>query len=249
MHRLLALIAACSVVACTEFTGRADRQDATPSQIDVGIDGTPDSGAFVDAGESDATTSPLDGATLDVAPPDAWGDAQVVALRNPSCTAYAIFPYRGQETGYIAGHLRMPSTPFLIESIKYSVVGGPTSGGMHCVPTLPHEVVLFLGDGPFPNDYPTELARIPVPSDPRTTTHTVTLTLPTPVTVAAADVFVAIRWAGTFPDVLCVGGCPPGSDNDTWTALSSDLPLSWIDFHVTGTDANLSVGVVGRAAQ
>lgn len=251
VRRLLAPIAACLMAACTQFSGRADSRDATPSGVDVGIDGSLDVPTSVDVGEPDATTSHWDIVTLDVAPPDAWGGTQITALRNPSCTTYAIFPYQGQETGYIAGHLRMPSTPFLIESIKYSVVGSPTAGGMRCTPTLPHEVILFLGDGAFPNDYPTVLAEIQVPADSRTTTHTVTLTLPTPVAVASPDVFVAIHWAGTFPNVLCVGGCPPGSSGETWTALSSDLPLSWIDFHspVTGTDANLSVGVVGRAAQ
>src|SRR5262249_32238486 len=95
---------------------------------------------------------------------------------------------------------------------------------------------------------PSFLGTIDVPAGTETLPHVVTVPVDPPVVVTEGDLYVAIHWAGTYPDVLCVDLCEPSTADQTYESSSSTEPIPWREMHASGWPGDLALQVTGRSA-
>jgi len=218
--------------------------DSSVPDLDAGAraDGAnvPDGNAGTDAGRDAGDDPVLDGGDVEDGGPggvDSGGgpvvDAGTPVEMNightaPGCDDFAVAPLAGEEGHSLAVRITPPTYPFTVREVHYSL-SNRVEGGFVCDPSLAHRTRLFTGSRTTPPSTPTVLWSTDV--DGMATggaNRDVVLDVTPPVTVTSgSQIFVSVRLAGTYPDVLCPVTCEPKDSTRTFWSNADRPPYSW----------------------
>ena len=200
-----------------------------------------------DAGDDDAGD---DDAGDDDSSPGDDDDAVVLTNLPGGCASPSyIYPSEGEEAHWAATRLTPAAYPIDVDTVSYTMPA-VTAGALTCVPSLAHEVWLFTHSGEAPPATPVPLATLEVPpgGDP-TSNREVLLEVKPPVTLSGGDhLFVAIQFAGAWPDVSCLAVCQDAGAEATrnyWSNAESPA-FPWATLSSLGLDHTYIVEAAGR---
>lgn len=120
-----------------------------------------------------------------------------------------------------------------------------------CDATLGHEVSVFVEQATTPPATPTLLETIAVPGGPSGGDERhVFVGLAMPVTLHAGDqLYIAMRNAGTYPDVTCWQLCEDPAhhaENQTWWNNADAPPFPWGTLASFGIDGTVNAFALGH---
>lgn len=175
----------------------------------------------------------------------------LVQLRNyESCGTQSLLPNPGEEQHWTAVRLEPPYYPFTIEEVEYRLVDYyDIDTGVRCQADFAHKVQIYKADALSPPASPTVLSETIVPAVAWTDTYrTVRFALAAPVTIAASDdIFVAMQFAGTYPEVMCINTCGSALEpaHNFWSNAAAP-PFSWQPLSTWNIVGHVSLSVWGR---
>jgi hypothetical protein len=197
----------------------------------------------------------LDGASADQQADRASSDIKrdLLQLSNASdtCSGTMLKPDPGEEGHLCAGRLTPPGYPFEVRTIRYRLGHGPSSG-VQCNAGLEHQVQLYVESEVKPPATPAAPVVLTIPAqDPSTLSdegRTVSADLSQPLVVKTGEhLFVAVKFAGQHPNVLCVGvntEDPYQGDRNYWSNASAP-PYSWKQLDTFGLKGTVMVTALG----
>ncbi|MDA8117913.1 MAG: hypothetical protein M0000_11165, partial [Actinomycetota bacterium] len=176
---------------------------------------------------------------------------QLLSNASEKCNATLLTPDPGEESHLCAGRLTPSAYPFEVRTIRYHL-GHGASQSVECNAGLEHKVELYVSSGVKPPASPTSPLTLTVPAmDPKSITsegREVSLDLASPLTLATGEhLFIAIRFAGTHPNVLCVGvneEDPYQSDRNYWSNAAA-APYPWVQLDSFGLKGSIMVSALG----
>lgn len=175
----------------------------------------------------------------------------LVQVRNyGACAGKNLYPLAGEEAHWVAVRLEPPHYPFQVEEIEYGIVDYyDIDTGVTCLAGLQHKVQIYKASTIAPPASPTVLAEVSVPATSWSDTYrTVRLTLESPLTITASDdIFVAVQFAGTYPQVQCVRTCGDllQPEHNYWSNASNP-PYSWQPLSTWDIEGHAQISVWGR---
>jgi len=207
-------------------------------------------------GSSDGAVSTADLAmAMGDGPPPAGADlaAATEVLSNVAgkvCDDF-VAPDKGEERHWAAARLTPSKAPFEVTAIRYRLVHGSLPMEMiNCKADLAHAIEVYVVAATAPPASPMAAARIDVPAGgtPMGKERMVEHKLAQPVMLGAGQhLFVALQYAGTSPDVLCVTSCGPGTADRNYWSNAEKAPFKWATLASLGLQTSLHVEAVGTA--
>jgi hypothetical protein len=187
--------------------------------------------------------------------PDGARPVQLLANAGDKCNATLLAPDPGEEGHLCAGRLTPSAYPFEVRTIRYRL-GHGASKGVDCNAGLEHKVELYVSSDAKPPATPTAVRAITIPpKDPQTISaegREVSIDLaPTLTLLGAEHLFVAVRFAGTHPKVLCVAVNaeePYQGDRNYWSNAAA-APYPWVQLDSFGLKGSIMVSALGYFAK
>ncbi|MCB9709226.1 MAG: hypothetical protein H6714_10600 [Myxococcales bacterium] len=179
------------------------------------------------------------------------GPPPLIQLRNfDSCAGKNLNPVAGEEQHWTAVRLEPPYYPFTVEEVEYRLADYfDTDSGVRCQADFAHKVQIYKANSISPPASPSVLSETSVPAVSWTDTYrTVRFTLATPITITASDdIFVAMQFAGTYPEVTCISLC--GSTLEPaynfWSNAAA-APYTWQPLSTWNISGHVYLTVWGR---
>jgi len=187
----------------------------------------------------------------DLRAPDTVRPLHVLTNAADKCGATLLTPDPGEENHLGAGRLTPSSYPFEVTTVRYHLGHGENKG-IECNAGLEHKVELYVSTDTKPPATPASPLVLTVAAvDPSTISsegRKVSLDLAQPITLKSGEhLFVAIRFAGTHPKVLCVGvneEDPYQGDRNYWSNAAA-APYAWAQLDSFGLKGSIMVSALG----
>ncbi len=257
MNRLLVLTAMAGlIIFCVAASGCSSEEVTAPDQgvkdlatdtVQVAPD-APQVHPDQEIVDPDSATPDLSAADIDKTKPIHVTNAE------HNCDAVNLMPADGEEGHLCAGRLTPPGYPFTVLKVGYRLGHGPNvDSEVVCNGSLEHQVHLYVSSDVIPPTSPASPVIITAPymdpaSIPEGDGRIVTLDVDPPVTLNQGEhLFVAIKYAGTYPDVLCVStnkDDPYDGDRNYWSNAAAP-PYSWTQLDSFGLQGSLLVRAIG----
>jgi hypothetical protein len=184
--------------------------------------------------------------------PDTTRPIQLLTNASEKCNATLLSPNPGEEKHLCVGRLTPTAYPFEVRTVRYHLGHGTTNQGVECNAGLEHKVELYVSTEAKPPATPASPLTLTVPPmDPKTISsegRVASLDLAQPLILAKGEhLFIAIRFAGTHPNVLCVGVNAEDAyqgDRNYWSNAAA-TPYPWVQLDSFGLKGSIMVSAVG----